>query len=462
MELVAAGLTFRTAPLAVRERAVVPETEARHVLRYLVGHSGLRAAAVLSTCNRTEFYMVSPDGTLADEAVPRLARYLDPASSGEVASHLWSLRGADAVRHMFRVAAGLDSMMLGEAQILGQFKSAHRTARVAGTVDAQLDFVMRRAVSVGKRVRTETGIGRRAGSLSEAAVEYARTMFGGSLAGRGVLLLGAGKMSAQAAARLAQYGAHLSITSRGGESAVDLAGRLGGVPVALGDIDEAAAKCDVVLCSTSSPVPVLTAADVERMQALRGHRPLCIVDIAVPRDVDPAAGNVTGVTLVDLDGLGERVDSNLEGRRREMPAAERIVEEELENTVTVIGQRDAAGPTIAALTRRAETLRSREVDRALQGLDVDDALRSQVDVLTRSLVRKLLHGPIAHLKDSADDPSIALVLREAFELDDPRAGSPAIAGAAPRQDSPLEQGPVPALPPDDDSVDGRGRGTPRP
>jgi len=422
MELVAAGLTFRTAPLAVRERAMVPDGEARHVLRYLVGHSGLGAAAVLSTCNRTEFYLVSPDAELAAEAVPRLARYLDPSGSGGVADHLWSLQGADAVRHMFRVAAGLDSMVLGEAQILGQFKAAHRLARHAGTLDAHLDFVMRRAVSAGKRVRTDTGIGRRAGSLSEAAVEYARTACG-SLDGLGVLLLGAGKMSALAARRLASYGARLYITSRGGESAVDLAEQLGGVPVAIDNISEAAAEYDVVLCSTSSPVPVLTRADVETLQSLRGGRPLCIVDIAVPRDVDAQAGSVPGVTLVDLDGLGERVNANLEGRRRELPTAEAIIEDELRNTVTVLGQRDAAGPTISALTRRAEELRRREVERSLQRLDVDDAVRAQVDVLTRSLVRKLLHGPIAHLKESADDPATALRLREVFDLDEHGGGS---------------------------------------
>jgi glutamyl-tRNA reductase len=421
MELLAAGLTFRTAPIAVRERAVVPESEARHVLRYLVGHSGLEAAAVLSTCNRTEFYMVSPDQQLAAEAVPRLARYLDPSGGGDVAEHLWSLRGVDAVRHMFRVASGLDSMVIGEAQILGQFKSAHRTARSAGTVDAHLDFVMRRAVSVGKRIRTETAIGRRAGSLSEAAVEYARTSLG-SLDGVGVLLLGAGKMSAQAARRLAGYGARLYITSRGGESAVELATRLGGVPVELGNIDDDAQDYDVVVCSTSSPVPVLTRGDVERLQSLRGGRPLCIVDIAVPRDVEPAATEVPGVTLIDLDGLGERVGVNLESRRGELPAADRIVEEELERTALVIGQRDAAGPTIAALTRRAEELRRREVERALGRSELDDALRAQVEVMTRSLVRKLLHGPIAHLKDSADDPALALTLRQVFDLDEESAG----------------------------------------
>ena len=417
MELVAAGLTFRTAPLAVRERAVVPESEARHVLRFLVGHSGLTSAAVLSTCNRTEFYLVSPDAELAAEAVPRLARYLDPSGSGGVAEHIWSRQGAEAVQHMFRVAAGLDSMVVGEAQILGQFKAAHRAARAAGTLDAQLDFVMRRAVSAGKRVRTDTAIGRRAGSLSEAAVEHARGVCG-SLQGAGVLLLGAGKMSAQAARRLSSYGARLYITSRGGESAVELAGRLGGVAGAIDNIDSAAGDVDVVLCSTSAPTPVLLRSDIERLQRVREGRPLCIVDIAVPRDVDPQAASVPGVTLVDLDELGRRVDANLEGRRGEMPAAELIIDEELQRTVAVLAQRDAAGPTISALTRRAEELRRHEVERALQRLDVDDAVRGQVDVMTRSLVRKLLHAPIAHLKESADDPAIALHLREVFDLDE--------------------------------------------
>ena len=416
MDLVAAGLTFRTAPLAVRERAVVPESEARHVLRFLVGHSGLGAAAVLSTCNRTEFYLVAPDTAMADEAVPRLARYLDPSDNGGVAEHLWSLRGADAVRHMFRVAGGLDSMVLGEAQILGQLKAAHRLARNAATLDAQLDFVLRRAVQVGKRVRTETGIGRRAGSLSEAAVEYARTVCG-SLDGVGVLLVGAGKMSAQAARRLAGYGARLHITSRTGETAADLAAQLGGVPVAIDSIEEAADDVDIVICSTSSPVPVLTRRDVENLQARRRHRALCIIDIAVPRDVEAAAVAVPGITLVDLDELGRRVSFNLEERRREMPAAEQIVAEELDRTMTVIGQRGAAGPTIAALTRRAEKLRVREMERSLGRLELDDAVRAQVDVLTRSLVRKLLHAPIAHLKD-ADDPTTALTVREVFSLDE--------------------------------------------
>ncbi|HEY2704831.1 MAG TPA: glutamyl-tRNA reductase [Candidatus Dormibacteraeota bacterium] len=416
--MVVAGLSFRTAPLAVRERAAVPEAEARNLLRYLVGHSGLLEAAVVSTCNRTEFYLVSPAPELTDEVVPRLVRYLDPAGAHGLAEHLSARRGADAVRHIFRVAAGLDSMVLGEAQILGQFKAAHRLARGAGTLDARLDFVMRRAVSVAKRVRTETGVGRSTGSVTELALDHAREALGG-LEGRGILLVGAGKMSAAAARRLAASGARLTITSRSGEAAEALAREVDGEAATEGAVAAAGEDVDLVICSTSSTRPVLTAADVERIQRNRRGRPLCIVDIAVPRDVDPAAAEVPGVSLVDLDALGRRVEHNLRRRRDELPAAERIVERELLRTIAVVGERDAAGPTIAALARQAEALRRREVDRTAARLGwTDEASRRHLDALTRSLVRKLLHAPISHIKDNVDDPGVALALREAFALDD--------------------------------------------
>ena len=420
MELVVAGISHRTAPVAVRERASVPEAEARTLLRYLVGHSGLSAAALLSTCNRSEFYLVSPSPELTGEVVPRLARYLDPGGTGGVAEHLQARAGRAAVQHMFRVASGLDSMLVGEAQILGQFKAAHRDAREAGTLDPRLDFVMRRAVSVGKRVRTETGLGKRTGSLSAAAVEHARHSLGG-LAGAGVLLLGAGKMSSIAARRLVADQARVFVVSRGGESAEALAAELGGRAITMDALDEVGPGLDVIIASTSQTEPVLRVADVDRLQRLRDHRPLCILDIAVPRDVESDAGRLPGVTLIDLDGLGEVIERNLERRRSEQPAAERIVESEIEPTMAVVGERDAAGPTIAALTRWAEQVRRREVERSLARLPgLDPTQQSQLDLLTRSLVRKLLHPAIAHLKDNAEDPGAALFLRESFDLDDGR------------------------------------------
>jgi glutamyl-tRNA reductase len=362
---------------------------------------------------------VSPSSELTGEVVPRLVRYLDPAGAGGLAEHLGARSGADAVRHIFRVASGLDSMVIGEAQILGQFKAAHRLARSAGTLDARLDFVMRRAVSVAKRVRTETGVGRGTGSVTELALDHARDALGG-FEGRGILLVGAGKMSAAAARQLAAGGARLTIISRSGVSAEALAREVDGEAAHDGIVTAVGGDIDLVVCSTSSSRPVLTAADVARAQRARGGRPLCIVDIAVPRDVEPAAADVPGVSLVDLDVLGRRVEHNLERRRAELPAAERIVERELARTIEVVGERDAAGPTIAALAQQAEALRRREVARTAAKLGLaDDDSRRHLDALTRSLVRKLLHAPITHIKDNVDDPGVALALREAFALDDP-------------------------------------------
>lgn len=418
MRLVAAGLSHHSAPVAVRERAVVSDADAPALLRYLVGHAGLSGAAVLSTCNRTEFYLTCPDALVA-EVVPRLARYLDPSGSGDVNPHLVAQVDADAIRHLFRVAGGLDSMVVGEAQILGQVKASHRLAREAGTLDPRLDFAFRRATSAGKRVRSETAIGRGAGSLTEVAIDQARVVLGG-LRGRRVLLIGAGKMSRSAARRLVDEGVRLSVASRGGESAVVLAERLGAGTVAVdrGDIADAAVSVDVILCSTSSPDLVLTAADLRAVQRRRGGRPLPVLDIAVPRDVEAAAAEVEGVHLIDLDGLGRLVDANLVRRRTELPRAEAMIEQDVHRAVTVLAERDGSHETIRALTERAEVLRRREVERGLGGAGAGRLDRDQLDLVTRSLVRKLLHAPITHLRESGEDPAVALTVRDVFDLDD--------------------------------------------
>ena len=425
MRVVAAGVSFRTAPLAVLEAAAVRHEDARGVLRYLVGHGGFSGAAVLSTCNRTEFYVTCGDLEAADVAA-RLAPYLDPGDEHNLARHLTLRTDADAVGHVFRVASGVDSMVVGEAQVLGQLREAHRVARAAGTLDARLDFVLRRAISTGKLVRSRTGIGRGVGSLSEVAVGRAREVTG-DLRGRGVLLVGSGKMSALAARRLRQEGARLLTTSRGAAKE-RLAREAGATPVALDRLVDAAAAIDVLICSTGSAEPVIGAALVASMQERRGGRPLCIVDIAVPRDAEPGCAAIPGVTLIDLEELGRSLQGHLRRRGRHVPEAETLIDEELRRTMTVIGQRDAAAPTITALIRRAEALRRGEVERTLaRSPQLDPDVRERIDVLTQSLVRKLLHGPITRLRESADDPSVALVLRDAFELDEADlAGRPAV------------------------------------
>ena len=340
MRLVAAGLSFRTAPLAAREAAAIPAARAATTLRYLVGHAGLHGAAVLSTCNRTDFYVVCPDN-LSAKVTPRLARYLDPGGTHEVERHMVTFEDRGAAMHMFRVASGLESMVIGEAQVLGQFKVAHRVATDAGTVDARLDYVMRRAISAAKRVRTETSLGRGAASLSEVAVECARASCG-DLEGKGVLLVGAGKMSRLAANRLREQGARIMTTSRG-ESSRRLARAVGAEPVALAGLEEVARDVDVIIASTDSATTVLDAAAIDALQRQRKGRPLCIVDMAVPRDIDAAAAEVPGVTLIDIDELGRRAGVRLDERRETIPAVEQIIDTELDKTVTVIGQRDTAG-----------------------------------------------------------------------------------------------------------------------
>ena len=421
MRFVAAGVSHRTAPLAVLEAAAVRQADARGLLRYLVGHGGFGGAVVLSTCNRTEFYVTCADAD-ADDVAARLAPHLDPAGVHGVGRHLGMHADGAALRHVFRVAAGLESMVLGEAQVLGQLRDAHQAARAAGTLDARLDFVMRRAISVGKLVRTRTRIGLGAGSLSEVAVDCARGV-AGDLGGRGVLLVGSGKMSLLAARRLRDLGARILATSRG-ESKQRLARSVDAEVVSMGDAVDAADSIDVVICSTSSDRPVLDTAIVSRMQARRGGRALCIVDIAVPRDVDPACASLPGVRLIDIDELGRRLAGGLGGRTDAVLEAELIIEDELRRTIAVIGQRDAAGPTITALIGRAEALRRREVERTLaRSPQIDPDVRERIDVLTQSLVRKLLHGPITHLRDAADDPAVALALRQAFNLDDTDPGT---------------------------------------
>jgi glutamyl-tRNA reductase len=415
MRLVAAGLSFRTAPLAVRESAAIPAARAATTLRYLVGHAGLYGAAVLSTCNRTDFYVVCPD-ELSSEVAPRLVRYLDPGGAHDVGRHFETRMDRDAALHMFRVASGLESMVVGEAQVLGQFKAAHRVAGEAGTVDARLDYVMRRAISTAKRVRTETALGRGSPGLSEVAVDCARSAVQ-DLAGKGVLLLGAGKMSRIAATRLRDEGARIMTASRG-DSSRRLARTIGGEPVALDELGEVAEQIDVIISSTNSARIVLDAADIDALQERRDRRPLCIVDMAVPRDIDAAAATLPGVTLIDIDDLGRRVGVRLDEARNSMSAAERIIDAELDRTMTAIGERDTAAPTITELVAWAEALRTREIARTFGTAGaLDDQTRERVDVLTASIVRKLLHGPVTRLREAAADPAATLAIREAFRLD---------------------------------------------
>ncbi len=414
MRLVAAGLDFHSAPLAVRERVVISDDEAPDLLRYLVGNPGIAGAAVLSTCNRTEFYVTCESEHLAGQVVVKLGQYLDPGNT-HLAECLVADRDEAAVAHICRVAAGLESMVLGEAQVLGQLRRAHRQAADAGTLDAKLDRVLRGAIEAGKRVRTETAVGRGTSSLSEVALAAAAAVVG-DLSGVGVLLIGAGKMSRLAARRLVELGAQVKVASRS-ESAHRLAAEMGIVPLESSAISDAIAAVDVVISSTSCPGHVLGAREVAVWQAKRRGRSLCIVDLAVPRDVEPAAAAVSGVHLIDVDELGQRVAQCVDDRCRALPAATAIVSEATAAIAKRIGHHVGASPTIAALVEQADTLRCREMERTLSHLDVNDEVVARIEQLTRSLVRKLLHAPIGHLRAHANDPAAAQMVRQVFALD---------------------------------------------
>jgi glutamyl-tRNA reductase len=415
MHLLVEGLSYRAAPLEVRERVFIPGEGLRRWLVRLADQPRVRGGAILSTCNRTEIYAVVDDRTVD---LDELTMALDPL--GEWASYRFQLRGEAAIEHLFRVASGLDSAILGEGQVLGQFKAAHRVAREAGVLDADLDYMLRRAVTVAKRVRTETGIGRNPAGFGHAAVAQARTVLG-TLEGRSALLVGAGKMAGATARLLGEGGiARAFFSTRTSARAHELASAMPASVVALtvpfARVEQVAAEVDVVICSTSSPDHIFTATAVAELMRARQGRPLFLLDLAVPRDIDPAAGSIPGVHLFNVDDLAQAVDRGLQERTRELPAANEILRDELQRTALELTQQRAV-PTIAALVTDVERRRAEHVDHNLPA-DLSPAQAAAVDRLTRALTARLLHGPISYLREHPADAAAAILVRDLFQLDE--------------------------------------------
>jgi glutamyl-tRNA reductase len=418
MHLLVEGLNYRGAPLSVRERVFLSGEGLRRWLQRLSARPALTGGAILSTCNRTEFYLTTDDPGRARGELEELTGEFDPA--GEWSSHAYRLEGSDALEHMFKVPAGLDSAILGEAQILGQFKSALATARVEGTVDAGLDFVMRRAITVAKRVRTETAVGRNPVGFGHAAVTQAQVVFG-NLSGRSALLVGAGKMAGSTARLLAAAGiARIHFSTRTPRRAMELADEMPNGVVALtvpfSHLDQIAAEVDMIICSTSSPDYVFTREMVAGYMRRRKHRPLFLLDLAVPRDIEPEVGGIDDAYLYNIDQLGQIVEQGLKQRMAEVPAAEAIIREEIDRTGSALAEAQA-GPLIGSLALRAEQLRAQQLAQSLPP-DLDAAQREKLEQLTRSLTAKLLHGPIRYLREHADDQAATAVVREMFDLQD--------------------------------------------
>jgi glutamyl-tRNA reductase len=401
MALFAAGLSHKNAPVALRERLALDEDKLRELLRDLLAAGSLREAVVVSTCNRVELYGVADAaGPARASAFARLCRHrgVDPAS---VEPLLYTHEEEDAIRHAFRVAASLDSMMIGEPQILGQVKDAFALAQACETVGPALHTLFTQAFAVAKRVRTETEIARHAVSVSFAAVELAKKIFAG-LSGRAVLLIGAGKMGELAAKHLVEQGAFpVYVANRTWVRAQEMARALSGTAVPFDDLATPLAAVDIVVTSTGAPAPIVTRAHVERVMHGRGARPLFLIDIAVPRDVEPGVDGIEGVYCYDIDDLKQVVDANIRERLREAQRAEALVEREVAKFRARLGDVEVI-PTIVSLRERLEEIRRAELKRTLARLpDATPETRAAIEAMSASLINKILHAPITKLRESS-------------------------------------------------------------
>jgi glutamyl-tRNA reductase len=397
--IVVVGLNHETAPVAVREAMAFPKDELAAALERVRQEAGLGEAMILSTCNRVEVYGRSEKGAVRAVA-DFLARYHGRAPE-EIEKHLYRLEGEQAVRHAFRVAASLDSMVLGEPQILGQVKDAYDAAERAKSLGSVLNGLRTRSISAAKRARSETAIGRNAVSLSHVAVELATKIFG-ELHGHSVLLVGAGKMSELAARQMVRRGARASVLGgRTFEKAEQLASSLGGRAAPFESLRSELTRADIVISGTGAPGIVVLREDVEAAQAARHGRPLFLIDIAVPRDIAEDAGRVAGVFLYDIDDLQKVATANLRERKKESAAAEAIVEQEVREFLEWRRSLEVV-PLLVELRKRADEIRRSEIEKARHRLGPLTPEQEQaLEAATSAIVNKLLHAPTVRLKELA-------------------------------------------------------------
>ncbi len=421
MNIIIVGLNHRTAPVELRERLAVPESRLPEAVARLKGWPGVAEALILSTCNRVELYAVVKDTALGFESLREYFVKIAPTVSGEeLVPYLYYFDGHDAIRHLFRVTSSLDSMVVGEPQILGQVKVAFDVALTQKTTGVVLNKVLKKAISVGKRVRSETGIAANAVSVSYAAVELAKKIFQ-NLAGKTVLLIGAGEMAKLAARHLMQAGMqNVMITTRNFELAVDVAKHFNGLPVPFNDFPEEMSNADIVICSTGAASYLVTAEDVQKALWTRRNRPMFLIDISVPRNIEPAVGAVDNAYLYNIDDLQGHVEKNLEQRRQEAMKAEDLVKDEVGLVTRWIKSLEVL-PTILALRRKADDIQKGELVRILSRLGpLTPRQRELVEELASAISNKLLHGALVALKaeaDSTNGPLFTEIAQRLFDLE---------------------------------------------
>jgi glutamyl-tRNA reductase len=411
MNLTLLGINHRTAPVEVREKMNIPADRLAEAVADLVHREGIREVMILSTCNRVEVTTSAEEEVDAETIVRGFLADHHHCKLEPFAHFFYRFRQQDVVKHLFRVASSLDSMILGEPQILGQIKQAYATARTAGGMNSTLSDVVNQALAVAKRVRRETALGSAAVSVSYAAVELAKKIFGG-LQDKTIFVLGAGKMSELAAKHLLASGASkILVSNRTYERAVELAAAFHGTAVPFEHLFEHLSQADIVISSTGSPQPIISKHQVEKLLSARKNRPMFFVDIAVPRDIDPAVNELDNVFVYDIDDLGHVVEANKKQREREAVWAEEIIQAEVQKTLKRLASRDVV-PTIVALEDRLNHIRASEMERYQGRLaSLNPEQRQAVDALTRGMMNKILHGPITELKSGAGEPENAALVR---------------------------------------------------
>jgi glutamyl-tRNA reductase len=408
MQLLTLGLNHTTAPLAVRERvAFIPEEVGSTIGRLrerLAEPSGgrLTEAAIVSTCNRTELYCAVQEPERAQLALQHFIAAEKQLDVNDLQKHSYALPNDTAVRHAFRVASGLDSMVLGEPQILGQMKQAEKLARNAGGLGLLLNHLFQRTFAVAKEVRTTTEIGTQSVSMAAASVRVAQRIFG-NLDQEHVLFVGAGEMIELTATHFAaQHPKSITVANRTLERAEVLAHRLHGHPMKLGDLPEALARFDIIVSSTASTLPIIGLGMVERAIKSRRRKPMFIVDLAVPRDVEPEVARLDDVYVHTVDDLGRIVQSGSETRQAAVAQAEAIIETGVRDFEEWVKARRSV-PVIQDLRNRADALRRRELERALKQLSRGDSPEAVIEYLSQALTNKFLHDPMSALREATED-----------------------------------------------------------
>jgi glutamyl-tRNA reductase len=421
MKLLITGVSHKTAPVEVRECLAFREGTLPAALADLKSREGVAEAVILSTCNRVEITVTTDDQSDPQAIVDAFLTDHKAVGPDSIAPYVYRHEGEAAIHHLFRVAASLDSMVVGEPQILGQLKAAYAAAKDSGALCGWLDGLLTRAFGVAKRVRSDTGIGQMAVSVSYAAVELARKIFG-SLANRTIMIVGAGKMSELAARHLRRSGAsHVFVTNRTHERAIEMAQLFQGTPVEYARFVNMLPEVDIVIASSGAPHYILRKEDMQRVIAARRNKPMFLIDIAVPRNIEPSINEVDNVFLYDIDDLQEVVNANLRERMKEADHAEAMVTEEVQRMMARLKVAEVT-PTIVGLQEQLEQIRSTEIDKVRRKCGPFTPEQEQaIEMLTRGIINKIAHGPISELRNHAGNPEgahVVAAIRKAFHLQD--------------------------------------------